>query len=369
MLKNVPTDNRAFDVLGVLLFTQRSRVQDARTTFADEIQYVFSLSKEQLRGFLKQAEMQRVLRRTLHVLKNTLPNGGDEVTGETLDQFILEERGRVKTALAYLREIAGIFEKSGHPIVVMKTLDHWPDTGSDVDLLVTADHAEVCQIFEKDLGARKQPQSWGDRLAHKFNFRVPGLAELVEVHVDCLGQTGEQKALARGILDRSVLQSYDSITFPVPVPEDRIVIATLQRMYRHYYIRLTDIVNIYDLLSDDRVDFDRLKAIADVGSVWPGVATLLTIVCQHAVRFGGDSIYLPDSVTIAARFGATRTYLDQKFVRVPLVPEAANLFWGQLIGIGRKHHFRAMMRLSLLPLLATAAFVSFRITGNDKGVW
>jgi len=26
----------------------------------------------------------------------------------------------------------------GHPIMVMKTLDHWPDTGSDLDLLVTA---------------------------------------------------------------------------------------------------------------------------------------------------------------------------------------------------------------------------------------
>jgi hypothetical protein len=369
MLKNVAADNRAFDALGVLLFAQRSRVQNAEQTFADEIQHVFSLNEEQLRGFLKQAEMQRVLRRTIEVLKNNLPNARDAVTGDTLDHFIAEERERVKTALAYLAEIVGIFEKSGHPIAVMKTLDHWPDTGSDVDLLVTANDEEVCQIFEKQLRASKQPQSWGDRLAHKFNFRIPGLAELVEVHVDCLGQTGEQKALVRGVLDRGVLQSYDSFTFPVPVPEDRIVIATLQRMYRHYYIRLTDIVNIYDLLADGRVDFDRLKAIADAGSVWPGVATLLTIVCQHAVRFGADSIFLPDSVTMAARFGATRTYLDQKFVRVPLVPEAANLFWGQLVGIGRKHHFRAMMRLSLLPLLATAAFVSFRVTGNDKGVW
>lgn len=364
MVKNIPSDNRAFDALGVLLFAQHSREQSAKEAFANEIQHVSRLNKEQLYGFLKQAEMQRVLRRTLDVLKNHLPN-----TGEILDQFVLEERQRVKTALAYLREIVGICEKRGHPIVVMKTLDHWPDTGSDVDLLVTADDREVCRIFEKQLRASKQPQSWGDRLAHKYNFRIRGLAELVEVHVDCLGQTGEQKALARGVLHRSVLQSYDSFTFPVPAPEDRIVIATLQRMYRHYYIRLTDIVNIYDLLAEDRVDFDSLKAIAEAGSVWPGVATLLTIVCQHAVRFGGDSIFLPESVTIAARFGAARTYLDQKFVRVPLVPEAANLFWGQLVGIGRKHHFRAMMRLSLLPLLATAAFVSFRITGNDKGVW
>jgi hypothetical protein len=369
MLKNATTDNRAFDALGVLLFAQRSRMHNATRTFADEIQRVLSFNEEQLRGFLKQAEVQRVLRRTLEVLKDILPNAEQGPAGEIVDQFISEERERVKTALAYLAEIVGIFEKRGHPIVVMKTLDHWPDTGSDVDLLVTANDEEVCQIFEKQLRATKQPQSWGDRLAHKFNFRIPGLAELVEVHVDCLGQTGEQKALARGVLDRGVLQSYDSFTFPVPVPEDRIVIATLQRMYRHYYIRLTDIVNIYDLLGHDRVDFHLLKAIAEAGSVWPGVATLLMIVCQHAIRFGADSIFLPDSVTAAARFGATRTYVDQKFVRVPLVPEAANLFWRQLIGIGRKHHYRAMMRLSLLPLLATAAFVSFRVTGNDKGVW
>ena len=369
MLKPGSTNTRTFDALGVLLFAHRSRVQSANEAFAYEIQQVSGLNKEQLCDFLKQAELQRVLRRTLDVLKNHLPNAEEGITGETLNQFISQERERIKTALAYIQKIVGIFKKNGHPIAVMKTLDHWPDTGSDIDLLVTADDEEVCQIFEKDLRASKQSQSWGDRLAHKFNFRVPGLAELVEVHVDCLGQTGEHKALARGVLDRSVMQSYESFTSPVPAPEDRIIIATLQRMYRHYYIRLTDIVNIYRLLSEDRIDFDRLKGIAESGSVWPGVATLLTIVCQHAIRFGGDSIFLPDSVTNAARFGSTRTYLDQKFVRVPVVPEAANLFLGELLGIGRKRNFRAMMRLSLLPLLATAAFVSFRVTGNDKGVW
>lgn len=369
MIKNVPNDNRTFDTLGVLLFGQLFRTQNVKETFENQIQNISSLSQEQLRRFLEQAGLQRVLRRTLDVLKNNLPDAGADKIGETLDQFISEERERVKTALSFLHEIVGLFEKHGHPITVMKTLDHWPDTGSDVDLLVTADDDEVCRIFEKHLEASKQPQSWGDRLAHKFNFRVPGLTELVEVHVDCLGQTGEQKVLARGVLDRRVLQSYDSFTLPVPVPEDRIVIATLQRMYRHYYIRLTDIVNIYGLLAAGRVDFDRLEAIAESGSVWPGVATLLTIVCQRAVQFGGDSISLPASVTDATRFGSARTYFDQKFLRVPVVPEAASLFWGQLVGIGRKRNFRAMMRLSLLPLLATAAFVSFRVTGNDKGVW
>ncbi len=80
-------------------------------------------------------------------------------------------------------------------------------------------------------------------------------------------------------------------------------------------------------------------------------------------------IDLPDEVTRAASFHADRTYLGKNFVRVPLMPEAAQLFFRQLAGNGRNHNFAAMARLSLLPVLATAAFVSFRITGNDKGIW
>ena len=34
-----------------------------------------------------------------------------------------------------------------------------------------------------------------------------------------------------------------SYTFPVPAPEERIIVATLQRMYRHFYFRICDIVN------------------------------------------------------------------------------------------------------------------------------
>jgi hypothetical protein len=369
MLKSDPANTRIFDALGTLLLSQHPHNHNGDQWFAHEIEYVSKLNREQLRHFLKQAEMQRVLRRTLAVLHEHLPRSARSPISDLLDQSIADERARVEKVLAYLHQIVDRFEQRGREVMAMKTLDHWPDTGSDLDLLAIADDAEVCAILEHDLQATKEPQSWGDRLAHKFNFRIPGLPELVEVHVGCLGQTGEQNSLAAGVLSRRIHQPYGEYSLPVPVPEDRIVIATLQRMYRHYYIRLTDIVNIYGLLAEDRVDFQALKAIADVGSIWPGVATLLTIVNQHGIRYGCKSIALPEMVTAAARFSSKRTYVDRKFVRVPLVPEAADLFLHQLAGTGRQHNFRAMMRLSLLPVLATAAFVSFRVTGNDKGVW
>ena len=369
MLRNDPVNTRILDALGTLLFTQHSHNNYPNAGFTREIEFVSKLDVEQLRNLLKQAEMQRILSRTLAVLYEHLPRSPHCSIDELLSTAIAAENRRIDNVLTNLNQIVARFRERGLSIMVMKTLDHWPDTGSDLDLLAMASDLEVCKVLEDDLRATRQSQSWGDRLAHKFNFRIPGLPELVEVHVGCLGQTGEQNSLAGSVFSRRVQQAYGEYSLPVPVAEDRIVIATLQRMYRHYYIRLTDIVNIFALVAEGHVDFEKLQAIAEVCSIWPGVATLTTIVCQHGVRYGGNPIELPENVRAAARFGSGRTFVDHKFVRVPLVPEAADLFFHQLAGAGRKHNFRAMMRLTLLPVLATAAYVSFRVTGDDKGVW
>jgi hypothetical protein len=365
------SNSRIFDALGTLLLAPRDYASPEGMWFARDLEYVSKLSPEQFTDFLAQAEKQRVLRRVLEVLQAHLRKTTQErAIAEIVEVALAKEEDRLLTCLTCLNEIVSRFEQSGHQVAIMKTLDHWPDTGSDVDLLVNAEEREVREIFENELHAVRQKPSWGDKLAHKFNFHIPGLAELVEVHVGCLGQTGEHTALAAGVLSRLVRVTYDRYSFPVPIPEDKIVVATLQRMYRHYYIRLTDIVNIFGLMTSGVLDFDRLQEIAEAASVWEGVATLLVVVQQYGLKYGGGgAITLPQNIQMAAQFSAEKTYLSQSFVRVPLVPQAANLFFRQFAGNGLKHNPAAMMRLSLLPLLATAAFISFRITGNDKGVW
>jgi hypothetical protein len=372
MRRNDPTTARNFDAMGTLLLADRgphSHDPFAKQWFDRDLDYILGLDETGFSEFLQHARAQRVLRRTVEVLENHLPRTKQNHVAERVELVLSEEQKRVEVATAVLRDIVDRFDQHGHPIVVMKTLDHWPDTGSDLDLLVIAPNEAVCHIFESQFDAHRQPQSWGDRLASKMNFSIPGLPELVEVHVGCLRQTGEQKHLVNRVLERRVYENFGPHSFPVPVPEDRIVIATLQRMYRHFYIGLTDIVNIFGLLARHRVDFDKLKAIAAEGAIWPGAATLLLIVLQHAFRYGSVSVELPEGVRTAAQFNSKQTYLGRRFVRVPIVPEGANLFLRQLVGNGRKRDFHSMIRLSLLPILATAAFVSFRIRGNDKGVW
>jgi hypothetical protein len=366
MLRNDPLNERAFDTLGTVLLCLRNGEGSGR--LKSHIDSICQLPLHQFEGLLQQAETQRVLGRFLEVLQSNLPSSREDLS-QLLDSRLAAERARIEIVLATLQKIVRAFESRGLPVTIMKTLDHWPDTGSDLDLLAAGVDHEVCDVLENTFRAVRQPQSWGDRLAHKFNFHIPKLNELVEVHINCLGQTGEQQRLAAGVLSRRSSERYGNYLLPVPVAEDRVVIATLQRMYRHYYIRLTDIVNIFQLLTQKKINFERLLAIANESSVWPGVATLLMIVCQQGVRYGGSPVTLPAFVMSAACFNSTRTYVDRKFLRVPIMPEAANLYLQQLAENGRSRNLRALARLSLLPLLASAAFVAFRVTGNDKGIW
>ena len=366
-MTNSLSEKQAFEWLATLLFAGTGS-RDAFVRFGNVLEAVWGMNEEGLKALLAYAEVQRVQGRVLSVLENHLPECAAGAVRDSLTLHSARESQRAEKVLASGNLILEAFERHGLPVVIMKTLDHWPDTGSDVDLLTPASDEEVRAVFA-EFSAVQQPPSLGDRLAHKFNFRLPDLAELVEVHVGCLGQTGEHQSLAREVVSRHQWKPFGRHCLPVPSHEDQVAIATLQRMYRHFYIRLTDIVNIYGLLAENELHFARLESISKAAGIWPGVATVICVSHAHAVSYGAAPIEIPQQVRAAVRFDVNRTHLDRRFVRVPLVPEAAKLYLHQLAGNGKRGDLRAFTRLSMLPLLAAAAYVSFRITGDDKGVW
>jgi hypothetical protein len=82
----------------------------------------------------------------------------------------------------------------------------------------------------------------------------------------------------------------------------------------------------------------------------------------------GCVVEIPSEVLAASPSPGLRVNLGGKFLRVPKMP-AAGLYGSQLLSAGRHADFRAMCRLPLLPPLAISAFLAYRLTGNDKGVW
>jgi hypothetical protein len=328
--------------------------------------HVAGLNQQQRAEFLELADSHHVVVRSLLALGKLLPKG-DELSSWIVSG-VESERKRIENALLHLQRICRALEDAGCPIVVMKSLDHAPDLGSDLDLYTTAEARAVLEVFHR-LGAHVEPRSWGDRLAHKWNFTVPGLHESVEVHCQRLGQTGEHVRLARRLVERRTPLKLGDSTFSVPAPEERILVAVLQRMYRHFYFRLCDIVNTAGLLESGTVDFGELRHAATLAGIWPGVATYLKIVSDYVRKYRGRGIDLPARVIADARFGGDKLFASRRFLRIPVMPEGAGLFTQQVARTALRGDMPATFRLSLLPPLAATAAMAFRMTGDDKGIW
>lgn len=356
----------------------------------DAIAYLRTLSPEERENFESVADSNHVVVRALqaalgnhplkpkerlngaaenHPLKPKEGSNGASDLEHWAQEVVGRQEQRIQNALPILQRICAELENAGCPTTVMKSLDHWPDLGNDLDLFTTGDEKRVKDVMVTRMAARVDPRSWGDRLANKWNFCVPGLPELIEVHAQRLGQTGEQTQMARRFVTRRVSKSVGGCTFQVPAAEERVIVATLQRMYRHFYFRVCDIVNTAGLLDAGEVDFAELKRASNIGGIWQGVATYLKIVCDYVQKYRGSAPALPSEVVNAARFGGEAVYVGGRFLRIPVVPNGAELYTMQVTQTALRGDVPATFRLSLLPPLASAAAVAYKLTGSDKGVW
>ena len=330
---------------------------------------VSSLTDQDRSDFLSLANSHHVVIRALLVVARYAAHTGNTELAAWAANSLEEEQSRITNALTWLESICEQLEAAGCPTTVMKSLDHWPDLGNDLDLYSTASEQEIVKIMTGHLKAHVEPRSWGDRLANKWNFAIPGLPESVEVHVRRLGQTGEHTELAQRFVTRRRKKTVAGHTYFIPAHEERIIVATLQRMYRHFYFRVCDIVNSATIIESGELDFAELQRASEQAGIWPGVATYMVIVSDHVKRYRGTPLRLPPEVLQAARFGGEQIKPRARFLRVPMMPQGAALYTHQLTKTAFRGDVPATFRLSLLPPLASAAAVAYKITGSDKGVW
>jgi hypothetical protein len=342
----------------------------AGNAFSEELKKeVLGISRAEFDCLVALAETNHVLVRGLEAFREIAVPGGDAIRTSWADVCLSAERARIDVALGSLSQICDAFTRNRLRIAVIKSLDHLPDLGSDLDLFTNAKPEAVIQLMEKEFGARPASRSWGDRLACKWNFMVPRLPELVEIHIGRLGQMGEQLAIADSLLDRTRCISVGELMFRVPSISDRLMVSTLQRMYRHFYFRLCDIVDSALLVESGTIDYDDLYVAAATAGIWEGVTTYLAIVSDYVQRYRGAPLDIPDWVMAGARFSGKEVYFAKDFLRVPIMPQSAKLYGSQLARVLRRRQFESGARLSLLPWLATVALVGQKITGSDKGIW
>jgi hypothetical protein len=273
---------------------------------------------------------------------------------------VLEEKSRIERTLPRLEEVCRGLEQHGVEITVIKTLDHWPDFGRDIDVFTLAKEDRLLTAMIQEFGAELLDRSWGDRLAGKYSFAVPGLGRTLEVHVGRLGQVGEQKAVARKIQNNREPWIFNDRCFYVPAPEEQILAATLQRMYRHFFFRLSDIVNTERLVTGNRVDVESLMETARSGGIWEGTQAYLRLVNEYAEYY--RSCEIPPRFKLGLRARGN-------FLRLAVFPQGAVLYGRELLNLLGRGELASGLRLTLLPPLACAAGISFKMTGSNQGIW
>ena len=364
-----PPSKDSMTLLSRLLLAPQVCDDSSTLSGAEPEPEIRNISWEAFHDLLTLASSNHVVVRSLEVFLRMTREGKDDTRAEWAQNALSSERSRITLALRFLKDICAAFESEGHDVVVIKSLDHWPDFGSDLDLYTDSQSEDVSELMSRCFDAQIAWRSWGERLACKWNFVVPGLPEAVEIHVGRLGQTGEQVEVASHLLERTRPALIDDYAFRVLSVSDRLTISTLQRMYRHFYFRLCDIVDTAELSETDGIDYDDLRSSASAAGIWQGVATYLVIVSDYVRNYRGSGIDLPHFVIDSARFGGDEVHYGRSFLRVPIMPESIRLYGSQIAGLLRKRQLQNCARLSLLPWLATAAVVGQGITGSDKGIW
>lgn len=330
---------------------------------------LLSLGHDEFSEMLALAHTHHVDVRWLEAFLSLIREAKNATRTEWAEGALAAERMRIATAIPFLDDICAAFQEYRYDVTVIKSLDHWPDLGSDLDLYTNAETEGVVHLMRRRFGASIAPRSWGDRLANKWNFIVPGLPEAVEVHIGRLGQTGEQLILASSLGDRARQAYFGGNRFQVSSFSDRLMISTLQRMYRHFNFRLCDIVDTATLADAGVIDYAHLHSLAASAGIWEGVATYLKIVSDYVKSYRGTGLDLPEFVADAARFGGEEVFYSRGFLRVPIMPQSALLYGSQLARVLGRGELENGARLSLLPWLATAAAAKQRLTGSDKGIW
>ena len=365
MSHSIPSDQDCVHVLSLL--TLGRQTQPLSTI--DPVSFVAGLNDRQRAALLDIARSHHVVIRAFARLQQDAALAAEPSVVAWAGEVITRERARVDNALPFLDSVCTELNSGGCATTIIKSLDHWPDLGSDLDLYTTAEERKVVRIMRAKFKANVEPRSWGDRLAQKWNFTIAGLPESIEIHCQRLGQTGEHTDLAERFVIRRVFHALQGHTFPVPAPEERIIVATLQRMYRHFFFRLSDILNSAALLDAGAVNFDELRTAAELGGIWTGVATYLRLVCDYVRRYRDVAPELPASVRDAALFGGKALFVRDCFIRVPVIPHGAKLYTRQVTRAALRGDVPATIRLSLLPPLASVAAVAYKLTGSDKGIW
>ena len=123
--------------------------------------------------FVKLAHGHHVVVRALRPLQSAASAAGAAELADWATRSLAAEEARIANALEYLDAICRELELAGCRTTVMKSLDHWPDIGNDLDLYTEADVEATQRVMQQKFQATAQSRTWGDRSGYMRTMAAP----------------------------------------------------------------------------------------------------------------------------------------------------------------------------------------------------
>src|SRR5215467_2429770 len=134
-------------------------------TAADVFPKLLELTPAQRQDLVELADSNHVIIRVFEVVNRVAGNRCIPEIQAWAVSVLSTERQRITNALSHLQAVCKALDEAGCPVAVMKTLDHLPDLGNDLDLVSTGDRRTILNVLTQQFAAKVEPRSWGDRLA------------------------------------------------------------------------------------------------------------------------------------------------------------------------------------------------------------
>jgi len=297
-------------------------------------------------------------------LEKVYPRLSDELRKE-FDPILKKEQVRRKKTLEIIDKINQKFEEENLPVMIIKTLDNYPDLGHDVDIYTEAPIKKVDKILIDELKARFISPTFSDRLARKRNYKLESFPTL-EIHCGRLGQVGEQNKLSKELIPNYQKIKIDRISTFIPRTEHRLLLVVLQRMYRHFNIRLCDIYNTFNLLEENLIDWRYLRETSDKYGLWNGILLYLQYISKVCSCYG---YYFSAGKGIdVKRNWPNRIITRHMHFRFPLFSTAFRLYFKKLSSDIKQSNIYSCSRLPLIVPLSLAHYLSAKLLKRSN-VW
>lgn len=266
------------------------------------------------------------------------------------------ERARVAASLDLVHRVTRVCETHGIAHVWTSAVQHHPDIGLDVDLLVDDRSPAAASLIAVAAGLQVAPRGLSARLAGSATCGSDGGGVPLDVHLGRLGPVGEHSRGIRALIARAQGAVFGGCALRIPGDEDQMMLQGLFRVYGRRSIRLADATWAIRLIRAGRADWGVVIERAADWGILPGLGCYLCFLDQVHRRSCGTPLLSPElRGVVRHRWGDAE--IRHGLIRFPAGRVTSRLY---LLQIGEqlgRADLAAAGRSMLVPVVGAASAV------------